>query len=159
MDRYDDRNAITELLYRYAYHFDRSEPELVAELFTEECVIDYGPEFAPILRRADIVARIGPGLREIFAATSHHISNVLIEFDGADTAHSVAYVYAWHRYRNGSPDGHLWGQYHTQLRRVDTQWQIAELTLRVAAVADFHRAAMHQIERRPGVAVAGEDPG
>lgn len=147
----EDRWEITQVLNAYAFHFDRNEPELVAALFTEDGLIDYGPEMPPI-RGGDAVApRISAGLNEIFEATSHHISNVAIEFDGADSADAVAYVYAWHRYRDGSPDGHLWAQYHTHLRRTYDGWRIAELVLRAAGMVDFHRSTMHSIGRRPPV--------
>jgi ketosteroid isomerase-like protein len=146
--RNDDRFAITELLHRYAYYFDRNEPEHVAALFTDDAVIDYGPEFPAIHGRAAVAERIGPGLRTIFAATSHHISNVIIDFEGADDARVTAYVYAWHRYLDGSPNGHLWGQYHVRARRSSGAWGIAALKLRVVAVEDFHRTNMHPIDRR-----------
>ena len=147
-DRIEDRLAITDLLNRYAYHFDRNEPEHVAGLFTDDAVIDYGPEFPPIDGSAAVAARIAPGLDTIFAAPSHHISNVVIDFRGDDHAQVVAYVYAWHRYVDGSPDGHLWGRYHVSARRSHGAWGIAALTLRVAAVENFHRTNMHQIDRR-----------
>ena len=146
--RVDDRFAINDLLHRYAYHFDRNEPEHVAALFTDDAVIDYGPEFPPIHGRAAVAGRIAPGLNTIFAATSHHISNVIIDFQSDDDAQVAAYVYAWHRYLDGSPDGHLWGQYHVRARRDSGAWGIAALTLRVVAVEDFHRTNMHTIDRR-----------
>ena len=147
-DRSDDRFAIAELLHRYAYHFDRNEPEHVAALFTDDAVIDYGPEFPPIRGSAAVAGRIAPGLRTIFAATSHHISNVIINFEGDNDADVTAYVYAWHRYLDGSPDGHLWGQYDVRARRSSGAWGIGALTLRVVAVEDFHRTRMHPIDRR-----------
>lgn len=144
----EDRWEITQVLNAYAFHFDRNEPELVAALFTENAVIDYGPEMAPIRGGDAIAPRISAGLDEIFEATSHHISNVAVEIAG-DSADAVAYVYAWHRYRDGSPDGHLWAQYHTQLRRTSDGWRIAELVLRAAGIVDFHRSSMHSIGRAP----------
>ena len=147
-DRSDDRFAITELLARYAYYFDRNQPEHVASLFTADTVIDYGPEVPPIHGRAAVTERIAPGLSTVFAATSHHISNVIVDFEGDNDAHVTAYVYAWHRYLDGSPDGHLWGQYHVRARRSSLNWKIAALTLRVVAVEDFHRTNMHFIDRR-----------
>ena len=111
-------------------------------------MIDYGPEVPEIRGRNTIAERIGPGLDTIFAATSHHIGNVSVRFEGADLAVAVAYVYAWHRYRDGSPDGHLWGQYHTRMRHTDGAWRIAELVLKAAGTAEFHRATMHPIGRR-----------
>ncbi len=146
--RLEDRWDITQLLNAYAFHFDRNEPELVAALFTEDAVIDYGPELPPIRTRDAIAPRISSGLDEIFAATSHHITNVAIEINSEDSADAVAYVYAWHRYRDGSPDGHLWGQYHIRVRRTLRGWRIAELVLKSTGIVDFHRATMHSIGRR-----------
>jgi uncharacterized protein (TIGR02246 family) len=146
--RLEDRWAITQLFHEYAFHFDRNQPEAVAELFAEDAVIDYGPEVAPIRGREAIAPRITAGLDQIFEATSHHISNVSIDFDGSDTASAVAYVYAWHKYRDGSPDGYLWGQYHNRLRRTADGWKFADLVLKAAGTAEFHRPTMHPIGRR-----------
>jgi len=148
--RLEDRWQITELLNAYAFHFDRNEPEAIAALFASEAVIDYGPEVAPIHGSDTIASRISGGLNEIFEATSHHISNVSIEFDDDASARAVAYVYAWHRYRDGSPDGHLWGQYHAQVRHTADGWRMASLTLKAAGTVDFHRSTMHSVGRKPG---------
>ncbi len=148
ISRADSRNEITDLLTAYAWHFDRNEPELVAALFTEAAVIDYGPEFPAIRGRDAIAPRIGEGLTQIFEATSHHVSNVAISIDDDGSAMGTAYVYAWHRYRDGSPDGHLWGQYHCRFAHTADGWQIAELILRAAGTENFHRSTMHPIGRR-----------
>ena len=89
------------------------------------------------------------GQRELFAAISHHISNVRISPDGSDGADVTAYVYAWHRYRSGGPDGYLWGQYDCGMRRTGSGWRIARMVLLAAEVKDFHRKTMHPIARRP----------
>jgi ketosteroid isomerase-like protein len=144
----ETKAEIAQLFYAYAYHFDRNEPEAVAALFTSDATIDYGPEVAPIQGRDAIVPRISPGLDEIFTATSHHISNVSVRLAGEETATGMAYVYAWHRYRDGSPDGHLWGQYHNRFRRTRDGWRISGLRLEAAGTSYFHRASMHSIGRR-----------
>jgi len=143
-----DRHAIAELFYAYARHFDRNEPEAIVALFTEDAIVDYGPEFATARGVDEILAGISQGLSTNFAATSHHVSNISIEFIDSDNATAVAYVYAWHRYRDGSPDGHLWGQYHTALRRYGDDWKVADLVLKAAGTSDFHRSRMHPIGRR-----------
>ena len=143
-----DRQEIADLIHAYCFHFDRNEPALVAALFSEDAVVDYGPE-AETIRGAEAIApTIAVGLARTFAATSHHVSNIRIELDDADHAHSVSYLYAWHRYRDGSPDGSLWGQYHHRFERTSAGWRIAELVLRAAGAVDFHRATMHPIGRR-----------
>ena len=145
----DDRAAIADLLYGYAWHLDRNEPEELGELFTEDASLDYGPEFPTIFGRAAIVEAVARGQREIFSGCSHHISNVRISPDGPDRATCTSYVYSWTSYRSGAPDGDMWGQYHCRFRRTPEGWQIAEMVLRVAGMKNFHRGSMHPIGRRP----------
>jgi ketosteroid isomerase-like protein len=148
-----DRQAITDLIHAYCVHFDANEPEAVGALFTENATVDYGPEVPTIVGGpAEIAARVAVGLEQIFAATSHHVSNVRIELDGPDTASSLSYLYAWHRYADGSPDGELWGRYRHTFRRTADGWRIASLRLEAAGSVDFHRATMHPIGRRPPAA-------
>jgi ketosteroid isomerase-like protein len=142
-----DRHAITDLVHAYCLHFDQNEPERVAALFTDDATVDYGPETATIVGGASIAGTIAAGLDTVFAATSHHVSNIRITFDGPDAATGVTYLYAWHRYRDGSPDGELWGRYHHRFTRTEEGWRIAELVLRAAGSVDFHRATMHPIGR------------
>lgn len=143
-----DRAAIAELLYGYAWHFDRNEAEALAALFTEDCRIDYGPEFADIKGRDTIVASIQPGLSNLFSSSSHHISNVMVQADGPDSARGAAYIYAWHTYHSGNEPGEMWGQYHCRFRRTAEGWRIAELVLKVVGMKNFHRSTMHPIGRR-----------
>jgi ketosteroid isomerase-like protein len=143
-----DRQAITDLILAYCYHFDRNEPAEVAALFTPDAIVDYGPEAATIVGADAIASTIAVGLEQTFAATSHHVSNIQITFEGADRARSVTYLYAWHRYVDGSPDGELWGRYLHRFARTDAGWRIAELVLQAAGTVDFHRSTMHSIGRQ-----------
>ena len=143
-----DREAIADLIYAYCHHFDLNEPEAVGALFTEDATVDYGPEAATIRGGASIAPTIAVGLATTFAATSHHVSNVRIALDGPDRARSVSYLYAWHRYVDGSPDGELWGRYLHRFERTAAGWRIAELVLQAVGMEHFHRATMHPIGRR-----------
>jgi ketosteroid isomerase-like protein len=143
-----DRVAITDLIHGYCVHFDNNEPQAVAALFTEDATVDYGPESATIVGSAAIAETIMIGLERTFAATSHHVSNIQITFDGPDRAESMTYVYAWHRYVDGSPDGELWGRYRHAFARTEAGWRISRLLLQAAGMVDFHRATMHPIGRR-----------
>lgn len=95
----------------------------------------------------DIVTAISAGLKNTFAATSHHVSNVLVEFKGPSIALSKSYVYAWHRYQKRPEIGYLWGQYSHDFRLEEGMWKIARLKLRAIAIQDFHRSTMHPVER------------
>ena len=143
-----DRQAITDLIHGYCFHFDNNEPDAVAALFTEDATVDYGPEAATIVGSTAIATTIALGLRQTFAATSHHVSNIQITFEGPGHARAVTYLYAWHRYVDGSPDGELWGRYRHHLVRTGSGWRFSELLLEAAGTVDFHRATMHPIGRR-----------
>ena len=143
-----DRQAITDLIHGYCLHFDDNEPEAVAALFTVDATVDYGPESETIVGSATIATTIAVGLEKTFAATSHHVSNIQIGFDGPDRAHATTYVYAWHRYVDGSPDGELWGRYLHEFVRTPDGWRICSLLLQATGMVDFHRGTMHPIGRR-----------
>ena len=143
-----DKDRISDLIHAYAWHFDRAEAEAVVALFTKDAHIDYGPDVPPMTGQAAFAPMIEKGLRELFLATSHHVSNVTIRLEGPDTATGQAYVYAWHRYREGGAESELWGQYHFAVRRTSAGWKIARLELRAAGSRDFHRLNMHPIGRR-----------
>jgi ketosteroid isomerase-like protein len=143
-----DRQAIADRIYAYCLHFDNNEPEAVAALFTDDAVVDYGPEATTIVGADAIATTIAVGLEQTVLATSHHVSNIQIAFDWADHARSVSYLYAWHRYVDGSPDGELWGRYRHSFVRTGGGWRISELLLEAAGMVDFHRTRMHPIGRR-----------
>ena len=149
VDQLLDRWKIIEVLNAYAFHFDRNEPSQLGKLFTDDAVIDYGPEMEPIHGREALVEMVSAGLEEIFAATSHHISNVSVRFVDLETARAIAYLHAWHRYKDGSPDGYLWGQYHVRFRLTPGGWKFTHLTLKIAGMIHFHRGEMHPIGRLP----------
>jgi uncharacterized protein (TIGR02246 family) len=142
-----DKDAIMGVIHAYCYHFDRNEPDAVAALFTPDAVVDYGPETPDLIGPTAIRAAVAAGLQHTFAATSHHVSNFDIRFDGPDRARGICYLYAWHRYHSGAPEGELWAQYHHDFTRTEGGWRIARLVLKAAGTRDFHRGAMHPIGR------------
>lgn len=142
-----DRDAIAGLIHAYCRHFDRNEPDALAALFTPDAVVDYSPESTVLIGAEALRATVAAGLAETFAASSHHVSNIEIRFDGPDRASSISYLYAWHRYHSGAPDGELWAQYHHGFQRGAEGWRISSLVLKVAGMKHFHRATMHGIGR------------
>jgi ketosteroid isomerase-like protein len=131
-----DKDEIVDLVHRYSYCVDHRLYDEVAELFTEDCVVDYGPAFAPPVRgRAALRKMFGrPGGG--FAATSHHNANVLVTFEDDDRASVRTSVYAWHRLADGTTP-QLWGYYHDVAVRDSGGWQIATRQLRVLGVEDW----------------------
>jgi 3-hydroxyacyl-CoA dehydrogenase len=119
-----DRIAITTLLHRYCAMLDAMELELVPELFTDDCVVVYGPDER---MQSHGAAQLATSLRRLwrFARTSHHLSNVELELDGPDAAHGRSYVLAWHQEPAGDSRT-LYAEYHDRFVRTPAGWRIAE---------------------------------
>jgi 3-hydroxyacyl-CoA dehydrogenase len=119
-----DRIAITGLLHRYCAMLDAMELELVPELFTDDCVVVYGPDER---MQSHGAAELETSLRRLwrFARTSHHLSNVEVMFDGPDAAHARSYVLAWHQQSDGGSRT-LYAEYHDRFVRTPAGWRIAE---------------------------------
>ena len=132
------RQAITDAIHTYCRGVDTIDVDIVAALFTEDCVVDYGPGLGVSTHGRDNIAdRLRRGLPR-FAATSHQVSNIEITFGDDDTsASSITYLNAWHRYPDGKPDAVLWARYHDRWVIVDGRWLIAERILRVAGQENF----------------------
>ncbi|MFF2850300.1 nuclear transport factor 2 family protein [Streptomyces sp. NPDC058001] len=132
-----ETGRIHRLLFDYAHHLDMNHPEEIAALFTEDCYVAYGPDFGAE-GRAAYRETLG-GIGSFFAATSHHVSNIVVDF-GPDLATATvrSVLYAWHRYVKDRPDGHFFGQYHDELVRTDDGWRFARRELRASGVVDFH---------------------
>lgn len=127
---------ICKLLYDYAFHLDMNHPTELAALFVDDCEVIYGPNFGAVGKEA--YAKTLEGIGSYFAATSHHVSNVVIDFKSEDEANVRAILYAFHRYTRERPDGHVWGQYHDVVVKENGKWLFKRRELRVAAHKDFH---------------------
>jgi hypothetical protein len=140
-----DKAEIERLLFDYAFHLDMNHPAELAALFIDDCSVSYGPNFG-----ADGIEAYKETLKGIgsyFEATSHHVSNIAVDFVSKDEADVRAVVLAWHRYRRERPDGWLWGQYHDRVVRHDGKWKFKRRVLRTTAVKDFHVKESNPIGR------------
>jgi len=119
-----DKQAITEVLFAYCNHLDRMELDALAALFTEDCVVDYGPE--PHLHSAG-----SAGLRRDlermwrWARTAHLLANVTVSLGpGAGRAAALSAVLAWHERPDGST-ATMMGHYVDELVKVEDHWLIS----------------------------------
>src|SRR6267154_359884 len=133
------REQIRDLIFEYAFHLDMNHPKELAELFVDDCTVVYGPNFGAEGRAAYLKTLDGIG--SFFQATSHHVSNIVIEFRSDSEASVRSTLYAWHRYRKERPDGHLWGQYHDIMVRAAGQWRFKRRELRTARTGQPHSPA------------------
>ncbi len=73
-----ETEQVHRLLFDYALHLDMNHPDEIAALFTEDCYVAYGPDFGAE-GRAAYRETLG-GIGSFFAATSHHVSNIVVDF-------------------------------------------------------------------------------
>ena len=132
-----DRQAIVDLLHEYCRCSDRNDCVGIAACFTDDCLADYGPGVGPPTRGSQARHDDAQAALKLFSATSHHLSNVVVAFDGPDAAVTSCNVYAWHRPVAPGPDWHLWAQYHDRVVRTDGGWRIAERRMLVAGSDGF----------------------
>lgn len=138
-----DRVAIGELLSDYAFCVDANRMADLLDLFTEDCDVAYGRGFGA-QGKAEL-SRLMAGIPDFFAATSHHISNVVVRFTDDDHADVRAVVYAWHRYVEERPDAIWMGYYADQVLRTPAGWRIRTLRMQTTGSIDHHLPVSHQI--------------
>jgi SnoaL-like domain len=135
LQRLVDKDQIIDLVHRYSYCVDHRLYDEVVELFTEDCVVDYGPGWPPAQSRVDLRQMLGHP-DGAYAATSHHNANVLVTFENPNQASVSTSVYAWHRRADGTTP-RLWGYYHDSVVRLPEGWLIAERQLRALGTEDW----------------------
>jgi len=143
-----DRQEITAILYQYCRGMDLLDMDLLAGAFTEDGFLDIGPEPRLQTRGASAIRDAMKRMKR-FSRSSHHLSNIQIEFHDADRASCVSYILAWHE----TPDGHsgtMMGQFHDEFVRTSVGWRIATRQLRMSGndagfQLNVHRAARNEL--------------
>lgn len=116
-----DRQAITDMIYRYCRSVDRLDVPLGHSIWHEDSTADYGPG----LYQGD-----GRGVIDHICAQhahllhhSHQVSNILLEIRG-DSAGSESYVTASLRMQaeDGIKQLSVWARYVDQWSRRDGRW-------------------------------------
>lgn len=141
-----DRMEIADLLVRYCRGLDRMELDDVASLFTEDCVVSYGPD--PALNSAGR-AGLRRDLERLWRwrRTSHHLSNVEVVVNG-DIAFARSYVIGWHERADGST-ATIYGTYEDELRRENGRWLIGRRTQFMNGADAGFTVNIHPAPRRP----------
>jgi hypothetical protein len=130
-----DKQAITEVIYRYARALDRCDLELLRSCFHSDSSHDHGDftgnSFDFCEWAIELLLRL--------TATQHHIGNVLIDLEG-NVAHTETYWVAYHRIpaqAGGSGvvagQGHeldlfIGGRYIDRMEQRAGEWKIARRT-------------------------------
>ena len=127
-----DRQAVTELIYRYCRSVDRLDVALGHSVWHEDGVADYG---------ASVYQGNGRGVIDFICAQhgktlhhSHQVTNILIDLDG-DRAGSESYAIATLRVRRGEKllQMMVWSRYIDSWSRREGRWGLD----RRVAIRDF----------------------
>lgn len=147
MQRLVDRQKIERVLIAYCVHLDRMDLAALAQLFTDDCDVDYGDD--PRLKSKGS-AGLATSLERMWrwTRTSHHLSNVLIEFDDDDTVRATSYAQAWHERPDGT-SATILGQYHDLLVRQGGAWLIAQRRMVMNGSDAGFTVPIHSSERLP----------
>lgn len=142
-----DRQAITEVLYRYARALDRMDYEMALTVWHPDGLADYGPEIFQGTGHGfvDYCFEMHRGM----IAHQHLIGNIMIELDG-DRAVSETYYNSSHQIPEGDVvrQTMMCGRYLDRWSRRDGRWAIdSRITL-----ADFDdiRVVTHAMTKPRG---------
>lgn len=122
------REAIRDCLYRYARGIDRADEAALLSAYWPDAYDNHGAYAGPVSGFFDRVRGVwAAGARNI-----HHITNVLIEFQGADRAAVESYF--WALQRGAGPDKverqvQLSGRYCDLFERREGEWRVARRTV------------------------------
>jgi hypothetical protein len=140
VQRLIDKDEIARVLFDYANFLDLNDTKSLTALFTPDCYIAYGQDHGAdgIEAYRETLESDKFGVGAFFAGTSHHVSNVVIDFADADTANVRSVLYAWHKYNRQRPDGVLMGQYHDVIVRTPDGWKIKRRELKTVGTENYH---------------------
>lgn len=140
-----ESRRIERLFYDYSWHLDMNQPEEMAALFVEDCEVSYAPNFGAS-GMADYKKTLD-GIGTFFRGTSHHNSNICIDFVNETEAQVRSVILAIHRYTKERPDGILYGQYFDTVVQDAGQWKFKRRELRTTMATDYHVRASNPIGR------------
>jgi ketosteroid isomerase-like protein len=140
-----EQRAIERMMFAYSYALDMNQPEILAELFVDDCEVSYAPNFGATGMEA--YKKTLEGIGSFFKGTSHHNSNITVDFTGPTEAEVRSIVLAIHRYQRERPDGILYGQYFDTVVKRDGQWKFKRRELRTTMTTDYHVRAFNPIGR------------
>ena len=145
LDRLIEQQAIERMMFDYSYALDMNQPETLAALFVDDCEVSYAPNFGAVGMEA--YKQTLQGIGSFFKGTSHHNSNIVVNFIRSDEANVRSVVLAIHRYQKERPDGILYGQYLDTVVKRGGVWKFKRRELRTTLTTDYHVRSSNPIGR------------
>lgn len=158
LEQLSDRQDLVDLLHAYCRAVDDNRPDDVADLFADDCVLDYGGTYTNLVGRNLARKFFTGGTDRLYKRSAHHVSNIEIGFTGTDgdgrrTATGCTYVWAWHEFNQDEfdtemPNAWVYGRYHDRFVHHDGQWLIAARAFRALGHHDWQSPVTY-IDREP----------
>jgi ketosteroid isomerase-like protein len=141
------KDELTTLLHEYCAGLDLMDLDQAVAIFTDDCVVEYGPGEGMSSRGA---ATLRKDLERLwrYRRSSHHLSNIRITVVDDRNAHGVSSIIAWHE-RGDGEEAIIYGQYHDTFVRTDAGWRIAFRKQLMAGNSPGFTATIYPLERRP----------
>ena len=145
LERLAARQDVADLLARFCERIDEYDVDGAADLFAEDCVVDYGPGRGGEQHgREALRARLRRGQGQ-FRRTQHQLGQMRVELAG-DEAAVVSYVTAWHELWDGRREiARL--QYRDRLRRSSRAWVITERRVLALGIEGFEGVPWNWLPR------------
>jgi ketosteroid isomerase-like protein len=126
-----EKEKIRKLKQLYSHLMDSHQIDALADIFTEDAVCEFGPEYGNWEGRETIRTNykgVFEG-QEQFGAM-HHITNHYIDMTGPDTAKGRSYLLDAVTTVEPEEQPIMWlGLYDEEYRKVDGQWLISKCSL------------------------------
>ena len=119
----------------YARALDERRPDLLDQVFTDDCHLVTAPWGADTQGKAKLL-RVFDNYWKRFGAPRRYYANENITVDG-DTARAFAYWFVTQEDADRSVIG--WGTYDWQFRREPQRWRVSELIIHVLTMTTLDR--------------------
>ena len=140
-----DREAIRDLFALYCERLDEYDIDAMAQVFTEDCVTDYGADRGGTIHGRQAAHDRIVKSHAAWRRTHHQLGQSRIALHG-DTARSVTYCTAWHERWDGTVES-VRIRYVDELVRTAEGWRIARRELWVAGVEGFEGSEWRWVPR------------
>lgn len=127
----EDRIAVEELTYRYAFHSDTKDWNAVIDLFTDDCILDEEVIGLPIMKGKEAITGyyIG-GAVDMMDYFIHYVTNHRMTEYSGDRARCLSHVYCVGKIKDG-PSITVLGYMNDECAKIDGVWLIKHRRLEV----------------------------
>lgn len=126
IDRLESREAIHGLVSDYCHGFDKRDFERFLAIWWDDCVWNIGPPFGSFAGHDGIREAVKTVLWPAWGQSQHVTSNLVVTFDGPDTAHALCDVDCTGTLADSNEATFVGATYADRMERRGGAWKIAE---------------------------------